>query len=77
MSEGRIAGFNDHESIVAMRRRHAEIGMRMQSIALYGLEELERKVAAGEQLDMSADDVKKMLEAAAKFIAGSPTKFRR
>jgi len=51
MSEERTPVFDDYEAIVAMRRRHAEIGRRLLAIAVRGLEELEAKVAAGEQLD--------------------------
>jgi hypothetical protein len=61
-------GFDDPQSILDMRKRHAEIGMRMQRLALHGLEESEAKVARGEALDMTADDVQKMLDVAAELI---------
>ena len=64
---------NDYDSIADMRRRHAEIGMRMMRLALYALQELEEKIARGEPLNMGADDVQKMLDAAAKLIDGSRT----
>jgi hypothetical protein len=47
--------------------------MRMMRIALYALQELEEKIARGEPLNMGADDVQKMLDAAAKLIDGSRT----
>jgi hypothetical protein len=56
---------DDPESILAMRRRHAEIGMRMQAVALHALEELERKVVSGQPLGLSADDAKTLLDAGA------------
>lgn len=46
-----------------MRRRHLEVALRMQAVALYALEELERKVAAGEPLGLSAMDAKTLLKA--------------
>jgi hypothetical protein len=74
MSEERTPVFDDYEAIVAMRRRHAEIGRRLLAIAVRGLEELEAKVAAGEQLDMTAQDVRKLLDTAADLIGETPPK---
>jgi hypothetical protein len=55
-------GFDDAESILAMRRRHAEIGMRMQRVALHALAELEAKITSGQPLEMSAQDAKALLD---------------
>jgi hypothetical protein len=74
MSENRIPGFDDHESIVAMRRRHAEIGRRLQEIAVRGLEELEAKVAAGEPTGLTAEEIEQLLRTAAELIGGTGSK---
>jgi hypothetical protein len=64
---------DDYDSIADMRRRQADIGLRMQRIALHALEELEHKVASGQSLNMTADEAKVMLDAAMKLIEGSRT----
>jgi hypothetical protein len=58
-----IPGFDDAEAILAMRRRHLEIGMRMQAVAVAALKELEQKVASGQPLNLSTEDAKKLLDA--------------
>lgn len=50
-----------------MRKRHASIGLRMQAVALRALEELEQKVAAGQSLNLNAEDAKTLLDAGAKL----------
>jgi hypothetical protein len=52
-----------------MRRRHLKIALRMQAVALYALEELERKVAAGKPLNLGAEDAKTLLDAGGKLEA--------
>jgi hypothetical protein len=59
--------FDSAAARVAMRRRHLQIGLRMQAIATYALEELERKIATGEPLGLSAEDAKKLLAAGEKL----------
>ena len=75
MSDKRIP-FDDYDAIREMNRRQAEVGMLMQKIAVHGLVELAAKVARVESLDMSASDVKKMLDAAAKLIEDSTSKVK-
>ena len=55
-------GLDDHDSLTAMRKRQAAIGLRMQRIALIALAELEQKVARGEPLRMTAKDAQSMLD---------------
>jgi hypothetical protein len=55
--------FDSPEARMAMRKRHLEIALRMQAVALYALEELERKVAARERVRPSATDAQTLLEA--------------
>jgi hypothetical protein len=43
-----------------MRRRHASMGRRMQLVASYAVEELERKMAAGEPLNLSREEAEKL-----------------
>lgn len=50
-----------------MRKRHASIGLQMRAVALRALEELEQKVAAGQPLNLNAEDAKTLLDAGAKL----------
>jgi hypothetical protein len=66
-SDKRVPGLDDTDSVVAMRRRHLSIGLRMQALACIALEELEAKVAAGQPLGLSAEDAKALLDAGAEL----------
>jgi hypothetical protein len=61
-NENYTVGLDDPESIIAMRRRHVEIALRMQKLACIGLAEWEAKLASGQKLDMSAADAKALLD---------------
>src|ERR1017187_6559771 len=43
----------EHDDVEAMRRRHLQIGLRFQRIAVYALQELEAKAASGQPLGLS------------------------
>lgn len=60
-------GLDDPQSILEMRKRHLELGLRMQRLACIALEELEVKVKTGQKLDMSAKDAKMLLDEGAKM----------
>jgi chromosome condensin MukBEF ATPase and DNA-binding subunit MukB len=66
------------EQRLAMRRRQAQLGIRMQRVAIAALEELERKVAAGQPLGVIREQAEKMLAAGQKIeraaTAGDPPK---
>jgi hypothetical protein len=62
-----IVAFDSPEAITAMRRRHLELGLRMQRVAIAALEELEQKVAAGKPLGLTGEDAEKLLDAGAKL----------
>jgi predicted transcriptional regulator len=51
------------QAIAEMNRRHLSIAFRMQAVAVAALEEWERKIAAGEPLNVSAEDAKALLDA--------------
>lgn len=51
----------------AMRRRHLQIAMAMQNIAVVGLQELQAKVQQKLPLNLSADEVRSLLVSAAKI----------
>ena len=53
----------EHDDVEAMRRRHLQIGLRFQRIAVYALQELEAKAASGQPLGLSAEDAKTLLDA--------------
>ena len=55
--------FDGPEARRAMRRRHVELAIRMQAIASAALAEWECKIAAGEPLNVSAQDAKALLDA--------------
>ena len=59
--------FDSPEARLAMRKRHVELGLRLQRIALYAIEELERKAADGEPLGLSAEDAEKLLDVGRKL----------
>jgi hypothetical protein len=59
--------FDSPEQQLAMRKRHAALGLRMQSIAIQALEELEQKLAAGKPLNLTREDAKTLLAAGAKL----------
>lgn len=59
--------FDSAEARVEMRRRHLEIAFRMQAVALYALEALERKAAAGKPLGLRAEEAEKLLDAGRKL----------
>jgi hypothetical protein len=63
MTDKRTPGVDDYESIEAMRKRHLLIGLQMQKIAVYALQELEAKAASGQPLGLSAEDAKTLLDA--------------
>lgn len=62
------------DASLAARRRSAEIGMRLQSLALRGLGEIEAKIARGEPSNMTADEVKDFIALAAELIGGDDKK---
>jgi hypothetical protein len=62
-----IVAFDSPEAITAMRRRHLELGLRMQRVAIAALEELEQKVAASKPLGLTAEDAKTLFDAGAKL----------
>jgi hypothetical protein len=74
--EGKSTEMKDYDAIAEMNHRQAEVGMLMQRIAVHALVELAAKIARGEPLDMSASEVKKMLDAAAKLIEDSTPKVK-
>lgn len=49
-----------------MNKRHADLGRKMQAVALLALAELERKAAEG-KLDVSREDAEKLLASGAKI----------
>ncbi|MFZ0418415.1 MAG: hypothetical protein WAM04_09925 [Candidatus Sulfotelmatobacter sp.] len=51
------------QAIAEMNRRHLSIALRMQAVAAAALEEWERKIVAGEPLNVSAEDAKALLDA--------------
>lgn len=59
--------FDSPAAVMAMRRRHLELGLRMQAVALRALHELERKAEAGQPLNLSAEDAKTLFDAGAKL----------
>jgi hypothetical protein len=63
MAEDKDKGEHDYDDIEAMRRRHLSVGLRFQAIAVYALEELEKKMASGETLGLTAEDAKTLLDA--------------
>lgn len=67
MANERILGLDDDDSIEDMRRRHLSVGLRMQAIAIRAFEELEQKAAAGEPLNLTAENAKTLLDAGAKL----------
>jgi hypothetical protein len=52
---------------MAMRKRHLQVSMLMQSIAVRGLEELRAKVACGTPLGLSPDECKNMMAEGTKL----------
>lgn len=59
--------FDSPAAVIAMRRRHLELGLRMQAVALRALEELERKAEAGQPLNLSAEDAKALHDLGSKL----------
>jgi len=59
--------FDSHEARAAMRRRHVELGLRLQAVANYALAELERKVAAGQPLNMNREQAETLRDAGEKI----------
>jgi len=51
----------------AMRKRHLQVALLMQSIAARGLEELRAKAASGTPLNMTSDECKNMMAAGSKL----------
>jgi hypothetical protein len=54
-----------------MRRRHLSVGLRFQAVAVYALEELEKKMASGEPLGLTAEDAKTLLDAGSALERGA------
>jgi proline dehydrogenase len=50
-----------------MRRRHLELGLRMQAVASAALQELEEKIAAGRPLNLSREDAETLRDVGAKL----------
>jgi hypothetical protein len=63
LNNKKVDGVDDAESIAEMRVRHLRLGMRMQAIATKAIEELEKKVKAGQPLGLSAEDARRLLDA--------------
>jgi hypothetical protein len=61
----------EHDDVEAMRRRHLSVGLRFQAIAVYALEELEKKMASGQPLGLTAEDAKTLLDAGAALERGA------
>jgi hypothetical protein len=57
-----IIDVDSPEQRTAMRRRHVELGRRMQAVAVAALEELEAKIAAGQPLGLSREDAGALLD---------------
>ena len=55
------------EQRLAMRKRHVELGRRMQRVATVALAELEAKIAAGQPLGLNREDASALLDAGAKI----------
>jgi len=58
-----IIDVDSPEQRIAMRKRHLEIGLRMQRVAITALEELEQKIAAGKPLGLTGEEAKVMFDA--------------
>ena len=52
---------------LAMRRRQIRLGMAMQSIASYGLRELQQKVERGEPLGLTVDEIVNLMRVGAEL----------
>lgn len=75
--ENRAADFDIHQDEghraelargrLAMRRRHLQIAMAMQEIAVVGLRELQAKVQQRLPLNLTTDEVRTMMQTAAKL----------
>jgi hypothetical protein len=52
-----------------MRKRHANIGMTLQSLAVRGIQELQAKVAAGTPLGLEPAELSKFLDVGARMEA--------
>ena len=64
------ADFDDLDSIQAARavqKRHLRMAQRLEELAIRGMEEMQRKVARGEPLNMSASDAKALLDLSRKL----------
>lgn len=73
--------FDSPEQRRAMRRRHAELGVRMQRIAVAALEELERKMASGEPLNLTRAQAETLRSAGEKIereaLGGDPDSLKK
>jgi hypothetical protein len=52
--------FDSPQARREMNRRHAAIAKQMQAIAIHALRELQQKIEAGQPLDISAEDARRM-----------------
>jgi hypothetical protein len=52
---------------LAMRRRQVRLGIAMQSVASYGLRELQQKVERGERLDLTVDEIVNLMRVGAEL----------
>ena len=61
-----IIDVDSPEQRMARRKRHAEIGRRMQAVGLRALQELERRVASGE-IVLNTEDALELVRAGAEM----------
>jgi hypothetical protein len=51
----------------AMQKRHVQMVLRLQALVIRALEEMEQKVAAGQPLNLTADECKTLLDVGRKL----------
>lgn len=61
--------FDNPATIREMRRRHAAIGRQALAVVSAALAEWEQKIARGEALNLTPDDIEKLREIGAKMAA--------
>ena len=62
-----IIDVDSPEQRIAMRKRHLELALRMQAVAIAALKELEQKATIGKPLELTAEDAKALLDTGAKL----------
>ena len=64
------ADFDDLDSIRAaraMQKRHLQMAQRLEELAIRGMEEMQRKVAAGQPLNLTAEECKTLFNLSRKL----------